>query len=116
MKPPRKVLFVCTANQQRSPTAEELYKNDPRFTVDSAGISTLFGRSVTKKRLKWADIVVAMEQRHEDAIRHGFPDLAAQKPFLVLGIPDVYQYMEPELQEEIKTRFEKVYAELESSS
>jgi len=34
----RNVLFVCTANQQRRPTAEELYRNDRRFTVRSAGL------------------------------------------------------------------------------
>jgi predicted protein tyrosine phosphatase len=112
MEQPRKLLFVCTANQQRSPTAEELYKNDPRFDVDSAGVATVFGRPVTEDRLRWADIVVVMEGRHEDAIRTAFPDLAGEKQFLVLGIPDVYEFMNPELQQEIKSRFERVYSEL----
>lgn len=107
----RNLLFVCTANQQRSPTGEELYKNDPRFEVDSAGVATIFGRPVTEQRLRWADLVVCMEQHHENAIRAAFPELAASKRFYILGIPDVYERMDPELQQEIKTRFERLYAE-----
>jgi protein-tyrosine-phosphatase len=34
-----KILFVCTANKMRSKTAEELYKNDARFMVKSAGVA-----------------------------------------------------------------------------
>ena len=33
------VLFVCTANRDRSRTAEDLYRADPRYDVRSAGVA-----------------------------------------------------------------------------
>ena len=106
----RRVLFVCTANQQRSPTAEEMYRNDPRFEVRSAGTDALFGRAVTSEDLQWADLVVVMEQRHAQKIRAAFPSAASGARLVVLGIPDVYEYMEQALQREIRSRFEAAVA------
>lgn len=102
----QRVLFVCTANQQRSPTAERLYANDPRFAVRSAGTSALWGREVTREDLEWADLVVVMEERHQRVIERTFPDAASDTRIVVLGIPDVYQYMSIQLQREIRDRFE----------
>lgn len=105
----RRVLFVCTANRQRSPTAERLFRDDPRFEVDSAGTLALLGRSVTADRMYWADDVVVMEDHHAERIRSQFPELSREKRIFVLGIPDIYEYMEPELQSVIRTRFDAVY-------
>ncbi len=102
----RKVLFVCTANQQRSPTAERMYSEDSRFEVKSAGTEALFGREVTAGDLQWADLVVVMENRHREKIRGRFPEESEDVEFIVLGIPDIYQYMEIALQREIRERFE----------
>ncbi|MFP4534262.1 MAG: hypothetical protein ACLFNP_00975 [Spirochaetaceae bacterium] len=102
----RNVLFVCTANQQRSPTAERIYSDDPRFEVKSAGTEALFGREVTSRELQWADLVVVMENRHREKIRSRFPAESESVEFIVLGIPDIYQYMEVALQREIRERFE----------
>ena len=104
----RKVLFVCTANLQRSPTAERMYSDDPRFEVRSAGTDAMFGREVAAADLAWADIVVVMESRHEQKIRRKYPEESQSTQIVVLGIPDVYQYMEQALQREIKERFEAV--------
>lgn len=104
----RKVLFVCTANQQRSPTAERLYQDDPRFEVRSAGTDAFFGRKVTPEDLEWADLVVVMEDRHERRIRSEFPEAAENTQLAVLDIPDVYQFMDQRLQREIRERFEAV--------
>jgi len=101
----QRVLFVCTANQQRSPTAERLYQDDPRFEVRSAGTDALFGRRVTREDLEWADLVVVMEDRHEQKIRSEFPEAAEKTHLVVLGIPDVYQFMDQRLQREISERF-----------
>mgnify|MGYP006306562241 FL=1 len=102
----RNVLFVCTANQQRSPTAEQMYRDDPRFEVRSAGTDALFGREVTSGDLQWADLVVVMESRHEHKIRRYFPEESSGVKLVVLDIPDIYQYMEITLQREIRSRFE----------
>ncbi|MFW5745567.1 MAG: protein tyrosine phosphatase [Spirochaetota bacterium] len=100
------VLFVCTANQQRSPTAEELYRNDRRFEVRSAGTSPLARTAVSAELVAWADLVVVMEEHHARAIRERFPDASRSTDFVVLGIPDIYQYMDRTLQRAIRERFE----------
>ncbi|MFW5684455.1 MAG: protein tyrosine phosphatase [Spirochaetota bacterium] len=100
------VLFVCTANQQRSPTAEELYRDDPRFNVASAGTSRLANTPVTAELLDWADLVVVMEEDHRRAITTRFPEQATATRIVVLGIPDVYHSMDRTLQREIRERFE----------
>ena len=106
MTPRRNVLFVCTANQQRSPTAEELYRNDRRFNVRSAGTSALAYEQVGAEHLRWADLVVVMEEHHARAIRQRFPSEVRDVRLVVLGIPDMYQYMDHTLQREIRERFE----------
>lgn len=108
----RKVLFVCTANQQRSPTAERMYRDDPRFEVRSAGTEALMGREITADDLLWADMVIVMEERHERKIRSRFPKEIGGVELIVLGIPDIYRQMEPALQREIRDRFEPVVGDL----
>jgi predicted protein tyrosine phosphatase len=46
-----RILFVCALNKWRSPTAEALYRSDPRLEVRSAGV-----RSNAKHRISVADI------------------------------------------------------------
>lgn len=108
MKATRKVLFVCTANQQRSPTAERMYAEDPRFSVRSAGTHAFAAHRIAEADLLWADMVVAMEEPHARSIRERFPEAAARVRLVVLGIPDMYRFMDPQLVQEIRDRFEAV--------
>ena len=101
------MLFVCTANQQRSPTAEHMYKNDPRFTVRSAGTHALANNQVSAALVKWADLIVVMEERHARDIRSVYGEDLGSTPIIVLGIPDVYGYMEQALQRQIRELFEE---------
>jgi protein-tyrosine-phosphatase len=41
VSPPLKVLLVCGRNLRRSPTAEMLFRKDPRVSVRSAGVIDL---------------------------------------------------------------------------
>lgn len=101
------VLFVCTANQQRSPTGERMYADDPRFQVRSAGTHAFATHRVGESDLQWADIVVAMEEAHARSIRERFPEAASGVRIVVLGIPDIYRFMDPQLTKEIRQRFER---------
>ena len=54
------VLFVCSKNQWRSPTAEKVFGRDPGLKVRSAGTSRKARRTVTANDLRWADVVMVM--------------------------------------------------------
>ncbi len=45
----------------------------------------------------WPDRIFVMEAHHEDYIRHEFPAESAGKQIIILGIPDNYYFMDPEL-------------------
>ena len=101
-----RVLFLCSRNQWRSPTAEAIYKNDPRVQVASAGVSPAARRRVTEKLLRWADLILVMEYIHKLRLLQNFPDLAYDLPIEVLDIPDDYPAMDRELIALLRDRVE----------
>ncbi|MBI4141639.1 phosphotyrosine protein phosphatase [Candidatus Woesearchaeota archaeon] len=87
------VLFVCNQNENRSKTAEEIFKS--RFETKSAG---LFNRNpITEKELSWADVIVVMEDAQCREISKRFPKLYLQKRIVCLDIPDFFHRGQPEL-------------------
>jgi len=92
------VLFVCTANVDRSRTAEDLYRGDPRYEVRSAGVAPFATVRVDRDLLLWADRVFVMSERedqHRTLIRILFPDL--DRPTVDLDVPDRWHRGHPEL-------------------
>lgn len=89
------LLFICSKNQWRSPTAELLFRNHPVYRARSAGTSEQARMKVNQKMLDWADTVFVMERKHRDIIRQRF-DLHGKK-LMVLDIEDNYQFNDPEL-------------------
>jgi predicted protein tyrosine phosphatase len=106
-----KILFICTANKMRSKTAEEIYKNDVRFLVKSAGMADFAEVPVSLDLLIWADYIVVMEEMHLEWLRQCYPITYANKNIFCLDIPDLYDFMEPELVLQIKQKFETLYIE-----
>ena len=101
-----RLLFLCSRNQWRSPTAEAVYQNDPRVEVCSAGTSASARRRVSEKLLRWADLVLVMEPKHKRRLREQFPELVHELRVEVLDIPDDYTFMDPELVTLIRERTE----------
>ncbi|MBI2650169.1 phosphotyrosine protein phosphatase [Candidatus Woesearchaeota archaeon] len=95
-----KVLFICNQNQNRSKTAEELFRN--KFKTKSAGLYN--EKPVTEKQISWADVIVVMEDSQRSEIAKRFPKLYMQKRILSLDIPDVYNYNQPELVNTLKSK------------
>ena len=93
------VLFVCSKNQWRSPTAERVFERDPLMNVKSRGTSRSARRTVTAHDLKWADVVLVMERKHAQRLRADFPGAMKYQELHVLDIPDDYRFMDPELVE-----------------
>tara|TARA_Y100000310_G_scaffold340871_1_gene438117 strand:+ start:5491 stop:5817 length:327 start_codon:yes stop_codon:yes gene_type:complete len=97
------VLFVCNQNQNRSKTAEELFKG--RFNTKSAGLYN--PKPVNSKQLNWADTVIVMEDEQRLEISKRFPKQYMQKRILSLDIPDVYNYNNVDLIKVLKTKVSK---------
>jgi predicted protein tyrosine phosphatase len=92
------ILFVCTANVDRSRTAEDLYRDDPRFEVRSAGTAPFAKNPLTRELLEWADRVFVMsekEDRHQTQIKLRFPGL--DRPLVDLDVEDRWTRGHPEL-------------------
>lgn len=91
----KRILFVCSGNLDRSPTAEELLKDIEGLEVKSAG--TLRGAStlISKELIEWADTIFAMEESHKDVILSIDP--SAEKNVVVLDIRDRYRRGDPNL-------------------
>ena len=101
MTNPLNLLFICSRNQWRSPTAEQIWKKRSGFNARSAGISPKARKTVSSADLRWADFIFVMEQKHKDRLVARFTRLLEHKRLFVLDIPDIYKYMDPELVDEI---------------
>jgi len=92
-----KLLFVCSMNQWRSPTAEALFANSARYEARSAGTEKGARVKITEGHIGWADWIFAMEKKHVRRIRENFPEALAEKRLVCLNIPDNYLFMDEEL-------------------
>lgn len=93
------ILFICSKNQWRSPTAEQVWRKHPGLNVRSAGTSPNARHPVSEADLAWADVIFAMEEKHKSRLRADYRDAIHNKSIHVLDIPDDYKYMDPELVE-----------------
>jgi len=97
-----KILFVCGKNKRRSPTAEKIFKNDPRMFVRSAGTGETSRRRLTEDDLRWADLILVMQRKYASQIRVKFGHLDLKAPVHSLEITDDYTFMDPKLIELLK--------------
>jgi predicted protein tyrosine phosphatase len=93
----KKVLFICSRNQWRSPTAEQVFANRPGLEVRSAGVDKSAVEPVTPEVLEWADLIFVMERAHKTKLSRKFRASLKSRKIVVLGIPDNYRYMDVEL-------------------
>lgn len=109
------ILFICSRNQWRSPTAEQVWRNVfapyPGFTIRSAGTSPRARRTVTAADIRWADVIFAMEDKHRQRLQAQFGPLLQGRSLRLLGIPDHYRYQDPELVEMLEAEAEAFLAE-----
>jgi predicted protein tyrosine phosphatase len=96
------ILFICSRNQWRSPTAESIFRKHPDLNVRSAGTSDKARRKVTDTDIGWAHTIFVMESQHRRQLQSKFGDLLTNKKLIILDIPDDYQFMDPELVELLK--------------
>ena len=95
-----RILFVCTANVDRSRTAEDLYSRDARYEVRSAGVAPFATVRLDRDLLLWADRVFVLnesEDQHRTKIRLKFPDV--DRPIIDLDVEDRWRRGHPDLRD-----------------
>ncbi len=93
--PLKKVVFVCSGNVDRSPTAEALLRSRKGYQAKSAGILPTAPAVISKELISWADQIFAMESIHKEAMLEIAPD--ASRKIVVLSVEDRYVRGDPEL-------------------
>ncbi|KQS90478.1 MULTISPECIES: low molecular weight protein tyrosine phosphatase family protein [unclassified Rhizobium] len=73
------VLFICSQNKLRSPTAEQVFAD-------------------------WADIIFVMEKAHRSKVQGKYRASLNLKRLICLNIPDDYDFMDPGLVELLKAK------------
>jgi len=82
----------------RSRTAEDLYRDDPRYEVLSAGLAPFATTPMNRELMQWADRVFVMcerEEQHRTLLKLRFPDV--DRPVIDLDIEDRWYRGDPEL-------------------
>jgi len=91
------VLFICSQNRLRSPTAEQVFADWPGVETASAGINHDAQVPVCPELLEWADLILVMEPRHRSKLSSKFKAHLRDKKIICLNIPDDFELMAPEL-------------------
>jgi predicted protein tyrosine phosphatase len=91
------LLFICSRNRRRSPTAETIFSAIEGVESLSAGTSPDAETPISSDLIEWADVIFAMESVHRRKLQKSFGKILKAKKITVLGIPDDYEYMDPEL-------------------
>lgn len=68
----------------------------------SGGTSREARRKVSADDIAWADVIIVMEEKHKSRLVAEFTRMLQHTPIHVLDIPDEYEYMDPELIEELE--------------
>jgi len=98
------ILFICSRNRLRSPTAEQVFANWPNVEVASAGLAPDAEELLTGEMVEDADLIFVMEKQHRAKLARRFKSQLKQARVVCLDIPDDYAFMQPELVALLKTK------------
>jgi predicted protein tyrosine phosphatase len=93
----KNVLFLCSQNRLRSPTAEQVFASHPAIEVASAGLNHDAETPLTAELVAWADIIFVMEKAHRNKLRKKFRASLKDARVICLDIPDEYDFMDETL-------------------
>lgn len=100
----KKLLFLCSKNKLRSPTAEAVFCDVDGWQVASAGISRDAEVRVSVEDIEWADIIFVMEKVHKRKLAENFGGVIKNQKVISLDIPDDYAYMDELLVELLQSK------------
>ena len=94
---PHNVLFLCSRNRLRSPTAERVFADWPGIDTASAGLAPDAETPLTPELLAWAQTIFVMERVHRARLSTRFGAQLRGKRVVCLDIADDHDYMAPAL-------------------
>jgi predicted protein tyrosine phosphatase len=93
----KRVLFICGKARQRSPTADEIFRNEPNIETDFAGLSDDADVVLSVDQIEWATDIAVMEKRQIARLKTRYAKYLKGKRVISLDVPDDYVFMQPEL-------------------
>lgn len=92
-----RVLFVCSRNRWRSPTAETVFADWPGLETASAGLAHDADVPLDAELVRWAELIFVMEGSQRERLTRRFGAALGKTPLVCLDIPDKYTLMDPAL-------------------
>lgn len=93
----KNLLFLCSRNRLRSPTAERVFARHPGVETASAGLAPDAEEECSVELVERADIIFVMEKAHRSKLQRRFGKHLKRARVICLDIPDDYAFMQPEL-------------------
>lgn len=103
----KKVLAVCSAGLLRSPTIANVLHKEYGYNTRSCGIHDYALVMCDDVLLTWADEIVVVDLEKEYFIKEQLQRLNLEKPVINLNIPDIHEFMDPDLQNDILIKYKK---------
>jgi predicted protein tyrosine phosphatase len=98
------VLFVCSQNRLRSPTAEQVFASHTGINVSSAGTNADAENPLTPELVRWADLIFVMEKTHRNKLQKRYKPELKDARLICLDIPDEFEFMDEGLVRLLKAR------------
>lgn len=115
-----KILFVCSANKDRSKTAEDHFSEQfPELEFMSAGTNQRICEQegtnhLSEDLLDWADHIFVMEEKHRQWIKAN-SKLKLTNKIEVLTIPDIFTYDQKELINILTVKIEPILQKIQNA-
>ncbi|MDD2814530.1 MAG: low molecular weight protein tyrosine phosphatase family protein [Thiotrichaceae bacterium] len=107
-----KLLFICSQNKWRSPTAEQIFSENSTLECLSAGLNHDAENPLTQELVSWADIIFVMERKHKEKLAANYQAQLLNTRVICLNIPDNYKFMQPELIKLLKLKVSRFLPQL----
>ena len=99
------VLFVCSANRLRSPTAEQVFSTWLGVETDWPAYRPAQACRLSSEQIDWADMIFVMEKTHRNKSWFaGFVIHLKNKRVICFDIPDDYEFMDHVLVRTLESR------------
>jgi predicted protein tyrosine phosphatase len=93
----KNVLFICSQNKLRSPTAEQIFSTRRDLEVMSAGTNHDAETPLSAELVEWADVIFVMEKAHRSKLQQRYRAALKAKRVICLNVPGRFAFMDPEL-------------------